>query len=182
MSFFHQRLLGAINLEAIQQALEDALGVSLLDIAVQIAATIILVIIVKKYFWGKITAFIEKRGELMQQEFTHAETARSEAETLKAQREAEYAALQANSKALIEAAKTSGEAERQTIVLSAKEEAKRLMDDASAEIASDLAKAKAQLSNEVVDLASMMAAQIIGKEVNPEAYDLDFTATNKKEN
>jgi len=181
MSFLNPFLTNAINLEAIQQALEDALGVSLLDVAVQIAATIILVIIVKKYFWGKITAFIEKRGELMQQEFTHAQTARSEAEDLKAKQEADYAALQANTKALIESAKTTGEAERQIIVQSAKEEAKRLMDDSSQQIASDLAKAKAELTNEVVDLASMMAAQIIGKEVHPESYDLDFTAAHKKD-
>jgi len=117
----------------------------------------------------------------MQQEFTHAQTARSEAEDLKAKQEADYAALQANTKALIESAKTTGEAERQIIVQSAKEEAKRLMDDSSQQIASDLAKAKAELTNEVVDLASMMAAQIIGKEVHPESYDLDFTAAHKKD-
>jgi len=53
MSFLNPFLTNAINLEAIQQALEDALGVSLLDVAVQIAATIILVIIVKKILLGQ---------------------------------------------------------------------------------------------------------------------------------
>jgi len=49
--------------ESVSKAVESALGVSLLDIIVQISATIILIVIIRAFFWKKswLTSMEEKK-------------------------------------------------------------------------------------------------------------------------
>ncbi len=155
---------------AVSEAIQSALGVSLLDMVVQLAATVILVIIVRKYFWSKITLFLEKRRELVQAELAAAETASQEANAIKEKTEAEYAVLRTNARQVLETARLQGEEERSGIILSAKAEAKKIADDSKKSTALEIEKAKAEVNNQAVELAVLMATKILEKEVDPLAY------------
>ncbi|MDP2426148.1 MAG: F0F1 ATP synthase subunit B [Candidatus Izemoplasmatales bacterium] len=155
---------------AVNDMLQTALGVSLLDMFIQISATIILVIIVKKFFWGKITAFLEKRGEILSAELQTLENAKSKALELETMRQTEYTELQRQKSQVIQEARKIGEAEKEAILLSAKHEALRIAVEANLQLEYDIQKAKEALTEEVVVLAAQMATKIIQAEVDPSKY------------
>ncbi len=157
-------------MEAVTKAIENALGASLSDIAIQIGATLVLVVIVRIFFWNKITAFLEKRRELMQQEFDSAKEANEDAKILQEKSSKEYQELKAQSKDIIEKARKRGEEERGTILEKAKTEAKDLMDQAQSEIELEKKKAESDIRKEAINLATLMASKIIEKEIDGSEY------------
>lgn len=156
--------------EAVSRVVEQALGVNLLDMIIQIAATLILVIIVKIFFWGRITAFLEKRKAIMDEEMEAAKTQNLEAQTLKEKRELEYNELKLKSKDYLDQAKERAELEKTNIITKAKENANQLMDQAKKEIEAERVKVENTLQKEVVDLASLMAEKIIRKNLDDLEY------------
>ncbi len=157
-------------MSAVKDAVEKAMGASLLDMAIQIGATFILVLIVKFFFWDKITAFLAKRKEMMENELTSAKQANEEALALQEKTTQEYHDLKAMSKDYLEKARLRGEEERDVIVGKAKDEAKNLLTQAEKEIAIEKKKAEADIRKEVVDLAALMATKIIEKEIDGKSY------------
>ena len=158
---------------AVNDMLQTALGVSLLDMFIQIAATIILVVIVKKYFWGKITAFLEKRGEILNQEFSQLETSKTNALELEQKRQAEYNELQRQKADLIAQAKRQADQEREVLLEAAKAEANRIKAENERQLEFEVIKAKEQLSKEVVYFAADMAKKMILQEVDSSKYTND---------
>ncbi len=155
---------------AVSDAIEKALGVSLSDIAIQIGATFILVIIVKIFFWDKVTAYLEKRQNLMETEFESAKTANQEAKDFQDKAAKEYHDIKTKSKDYLDRAKQKGEEERVSIINKAKLESSNMMTQAEQEIALEKKKAQGEIRKEVVDLATIMASKIIEKEIDDSKY------------
>ncbi|MGD9761240.1 MAG: F0F1 ATP synthase subunit B [Candidatus Izemoplasmatales bacterium] len=168
---------------AVLEIIEGALGINLLDMIIQVAATLILVLIVKHFFWGRITDFLEKRKNIMDQEMDSAKKENVEAKLLKEKREAEYNELKLKSKDYLDSAKEKAEQERLRIIGKAKDNADQMMDRAKKEIEAERIKAETSLQKETVTLAALMAEKIIRKELNDKAYqDLiveDFESSGK---
>jgi F-type H+-transporting ATPase subunit b len=156
--------------EAVQEIIDVALGVNLLDMIIQIAATLILVIIVKHFFWGKITDYLDKRKNIMDQEMESAKNELIEAKTLKEKRETEYNELKLKTKGYLDSAKENAEHERLRIIEKAKETSDQMMERAKKEIEAERIKAENSLQKEAVDLAALMAEKIIRKEVDESQY------------
>lgn len=156
--------------EAVQEIIDGALGINLLDMIIQIAATLILVLIVKHFFWGRITDFLEKRKNIMDQEMDSAKKENVEAKLLKEKREAEYNELKLKSKDYLDTAKEKAEQERLRIVDKAKDNADQMMERAKKEIEAERIKAETSLQKETVTLAALMAEKIIRKELNDKDY------------
>ncbi len=155
---------------AVSKAVENALGASLSDILIQVAATFILVIIVKVFFWEKITDFLAKRKEMMDLEVESAKKANEEAQSLQEQTSKEYQDLREKSKEYLDKARHRGEEERETIVGKAREEAKSMLSQAEKEIEIKKKKAQGEIRKEAVDLAALMASKIIEKEIDNQNY------------
>lgn len=156
--------------EAVQKVIDGALGVNLLDMIIQIAATLILVIIVKYFFWGKITDFLEKRKNIMDHEMESAKKENEDAKALKEKRETEYNELKSKSKEYLDSAKLKGEQERSQIIEKAKDNANQMMERARKEIEAEKIKAESELHKEAVVIATGMAEKIIRKELNDKDY------------
>ncbi|XMB71831.1 F0F1 ATP synthase subunit B [Mycoplasmatota bacterium WC30] len=157
-------------MQAVSEAIDAALGVSLLDMVIQIAATLILVLIVKKFFWGRITDFLEKRKEIMTEELESAKNANQEALALQEKTDKKYQDLRAKSKEYLDKAKFKGEEERQGIVEKARGEAKNILTQAEQEIALEKKKASSEIQKEAITLATLMASKIIEEELDDKKY------------
>jgi F-type H+-transporting ATPase subunit b len=155
---------------AVLEIIEGALGINLLDMIIQIAATLILVLIVKHFFWGRITDFLEKRKNIMDQEMDSAKKENIEAKLLKEKRETEYNELKLKSKDYLDTAKEKAEQERLRIIDKAKNNADQMMERAKKEIEAERIKAETSLQKETVTLAALMAEKIIRKELNDKDY------------
>lgn len=156
--------------QAVQEIIDQALGVNLLDMLVQIAATLILVLIVKKFFWGRITDFLEKRKQIMETEMESAKKENEEAKVLKEKHEFEYNQLKQESKQYLDNAKIKADQERKRILVEAKENANEILERTQREIEAEKIKAKAELKKEAVELAALMAEKIVSKEIDESSY------------
>lgn len=157
-------------IDGVSNVVENALGSSLLDLVVQIGATVLLIIIVKVFFWSRITEFIGKRQDLMDAEFASAKQANEDAVALQEKSNKEYQDLKAKSKGFIDRAKKRGEEERVDIIEKAKEDASKIITQAEQEILLEKKKAEADIKAEAVNLATIMASKIIEKEIDEKKY------------
>ena len=162
---------------AVEEVVNQALGINLLDMIIQIAATLILVLIVKKFFWGRITEFLDKRKVYMETELSEAEKTNEEALELKKTREEELKEIRLKSKEYFETAKTRGEEEKNRIINHAKKEAEVLMTNTQKEIEAEKKKAKRELKKEVVSIASLMTEKMINRKIDDKEFQ-DITIDN----
>jgi F-type H+-transporting ATPase subunit b len=157
-------------MEAVNRAIETALGVNLLDMLIQIGATLILVLIVKHFFWGKITDFLEKRKAIMDEEILLTKAANDEAKRLKDQRESEYQELKNKTKSYLDDAREKADQERLRVLEQTKKNAEELIIRTKKEIEAEKNKARMTLEKEVVEMATLMAEKILVKEIDKEKY------------
>ena len=157
--------------DAIQRLVDIALGVEALELFIQLAATVVLVIIVKVFFWDKVTGFIESRRDLMDRELTEAMEKNEEAKALKEEAESSFDRVKDEARKLLEEAKTRGEDTRRDIVAKAKDEAANIKKDAQKDLAQDIEVARSQLREEIVDIAMMLTEKVIAKKIDQATYE-----------
>lgn len=151
---------------AIEEFVNNSLGVNPIEMVIQIGSTIVLFFVVKFFFWNHVTAFLDKRKDVMNEEYDKAKLAAAEADRIKQEADAELHKIRQSAKGLYDEAKERGEEERKHIVLTAKQEAERLLVQAQDDISQEWESAKIDMNNEIVEVASLMAKQIIEAEVD----------------
>lgn len=172
--------------EIIQNILEfvnSALRVNITEFIIQVAATIILVIVFKIFLWDNVTAFLEAREEHLSNELKNAEQAHIEAKNLKSQAKVELSQIRTNAKSIVEDAKIKGEEERRNIIETARDQAKVIVENGETEIQLGYETARNELKDEIVEIASTMAEKIIAKEIDKDKYKdlIDASISGAKE-
>jgi len=144
----------------------ESIGVDLTEMAIQILSTLLLFFVVRYFFWNNITDYLEKRKEVMTNEYEEAKTANLEAVSIKEKADLELTEIRLNAKGVIDDAKNRGELERNDIVKKAKNEADIVISNARKEIDSEIEKARSNLNEEIVSVAVLMAEKVIKKEID----------------
>ncbi len=151
---------------AIEEFVNQALGVNLIEMAVQIGSTIVLFLVVKFFFWNHVTDYLDKRKQEMKEEYETAARAKEEATSLKMEAEEELKEIRLTAKSIYEEAKELGEEERTRIVKEAKEHADRLLTQAHKEIEQEWENAKSDMQNEILEVASLLAQKALKQELD----------------
>jgi F-type H+-transporting ATPase subunit b len=151
---------------AIEEFVNQALGVNLIEMAVQIGSTIVLFLVVKFFFWNHVTDYLDKRKQEMKEEYETAARAKEEATSLKMEAEEELKEIRLTAKSIYEEAKERGEEERTRIVKEAKEHADRLLTQAHKEIEQEWENAKSDMQNEILEVASLLAQKALKQELD----------------
>jgi F-type H+-transporting ATPase subunit b len=155
---------------AIQEFVNNSLGVNLVEMVIQIASTVVLFLVVRFTLWHHITDYLDRRKAAMKEEYDTAKRTAQEAQQTKEQADQELHEIRQSAKTMYNEAKERGEAERQTIVQEAKQEATRLVEQAHEDIERDIEQAKSDINNEIVTVATMMAEKIIAREIDPKKH------------
>ena len=151
---------------AISEFINGAIGLRLEEMLIQIAATLLLFLVVRFFFWNHITDYLQKRKDVMSAEYEEAQKANEAAQEFKTGAEAELNEVRLSARGIIDEAKDRGEKERTTIVTKAKGEARKVMDNAKKELDSEIEKARQGINDEIVSVATLMASKIIKKEID----------------
>jgi F-type H+-transporting ATPase subunit b len=157
--------------KAIQEFIDAALGVSAKEMGIQIAATLLLFLVVRFFFWNHVTDFIEGRKKLISSEIKEAQHLKEEASEMKSNAQDELVKVRNNARDIIENAKQKGQQERTEIIAKAKEEASKMIDNAEKEIDGEVRKARKQMNDEIVSVAVLMAEKIVKKELDEQTYN-----------
>jgi F-type H+-transporting ATPase subunit b len=166
--------------EKISSFVNEALGVAPEEMIIQIVSTIILFLIVRFFFWNKVTDYLEARKQEMEENYQRAKEDKEAAVELKVAAEKELVEIKKGANEKYANAKARGEEKRKEIVEEAKQEASQIIDNANKEIKNMVEKAKIDINDEIVSVATLMAEKIIEKEIDPEKHkDLIKKATKE---
>ena len=163
--------------EKIRAFVEDALGltdgvfgVNATEMGIQIVSTILLFIVVRYFFWNKVTDYLEERKEAMRNEYDEAKQANTEALLINEKAAKELNDIRLGAKDIIDEARLRGEENRKNIIVKAKDDANKLIDNAQKEVNSQIEKARNNINDEIVSVATLMAEKIIKKELDENRY------------
>lgn len=157
--------------QAIRDLVEIGLSIDPVEMLIQIVATILLILVVKFFFWGKITAFIDARRAFIDKELIEATEKNEEASMLKEEAEKAFEQVKQEARQIIEEAKTRGEDSRRELLAKAKDEATNIKKSAQKDLAQEIEVARSQIRNEIIEVASFLAQKVIDQEIDKKTYD-----------
>jgi F-type H+-transporting ATPase subunit b len=123
-----------------------------------------------KYVWPPIAKALDERAQKIAEGLAAADKAKLELASANKRVEAELSSSRNETAARLADAERRGQAIVEEAKLRAAEEAKRIVDSATAEAEQQSVKARQQLREEVAALAVKGAEQILRKEVNPAVH------------
>lgn len=166
--------------EAGKSDLFSSIGIDWKLLVLQTIAFLLLLAILKKWVYPPIVKMLDKREEAV----TEAAKAASVAEKRAAEAQAETKKLLKQARAEASAIVSTAKQEAEEISLSSDKKAKlraeRIVNDAQDEIKRDIATAKKQLRNEMVDLVAAATEKVTSKVVDA-SKDRDIIAKNVKD-
>lgn len=143
---------------------------------------IVLILILKKFFFEKVHNFMMDRQQKVKDQFDEAQAKQEEAETLKAQYQVQLDNAESEKKALLAEARSEAQMEAEKLIREAHQEATRIREDAEVAIAQRKEEAKKELENEISDLAILAAQKIMEKSATAEGTGIPGdTLTNSEE-
>ncbi len=125
-----------------------------------------LVFILKKLAWGPLLSAIEEREARIKADMEAARAARTEAEKIKNDFEAEMAGIQARGRELLTQAGREGEALRAQLKAAAEFEAQRMKEKTMAELSEEKGRLVRELRREVASLSVLAAEKLIRRSVD----------------
>jgi len=130
---------------------------------------LILLWVLRRFAWGPIVRTLNEREQTIREAIEAARREREQAEKLLSQQKEGLARAQREAAELAAQNQQEVEALRQELTARARKEAEGLLADARRQIGEEVAKARADLKGEVVDLAISAAAQLIKANLDEES-------------
>ena len=162
--------LGPIFLISNPEELLKALPSELMDLVIQLCATLILFIAVRFLFWKPITNILEARRSAIDKELEDAKIAKENAVLVEQDMKDELSKANNHIKEMLDQAEKEANIRRDEIINSAKEEAKRRMDNLSMELEQEKKNMEDSIKKEIVDIAFQAAEKIVAREIDQDKY------------
>ena len=151
-------------------ALLKAFPSELMDLVVQLSATLILFIAIRFLFWKPITNILETRRAAIDKELEDAKIAKENAVLVEKDMKDELDKAKNHIKEMLDQAEKEANIRRDEIINSAKEEAKRRMDNLSLELEQEKKNMESDIKKEIVDIAFKAAEKIVAREIDQDKY------------
>lgn len=163
-------MLFSLNLAFISIILE---GINLVEVSPgliiwTIVTFIVLLIVLKKVAWKPILTALDQRESAIKESLEKAEIAKSEAQKVLDENQANLAKAEEESKKIIEQSRAYAEKLKNQMMQESKEQAQKIVADASEEIERKKEAAFNELKNQIADIAVQAAEKIIKENVNKE--------------
>ena len=142
--------------------IDDYLRINLYDAVLVLISTLLIVLIVKKFFWNYVRQYLEQRQAFIQSQLDESKANLQESEKLA---NAKQEALN-----LISAAKNTASREAGEIVSKARDDAHAIKEKAEMEIEHEKAKVREQLKEEISEVAFLAARKIVEKELDESTH------------
>ncbi len=138
---------------------------------IQIAAFLILYLLLQKFAFGPLFGMMEKRRQLVKDQIQTADNNRKQAELLLEEQKQALQQTRKEAYDIIEQAKQTGSRQADDILHAAREEANRLKDEALKDIESEKNKAVAALRSQVSAMSVLIASKIIEKQIDEKSQE-----------
>lgn len=125
---------------------------------------------VRTWVWPKLGKVVEMRQEALAGEYTAAERAKTEAESLLEDYKKQLAESKAEGNRIVEEARSGAEQVRADIIAKAEADAEKIRTKAREEAASEKSRALAEARVQVGDLSVDLAGKIVGESLDADSH------------
>ena len=119
----------------------------------------------KKFLYGPILKMIQDRQKEIDDMYSDADSAKQQAEDLRAEYQHKLSDAQATSERIVKDAVARAQTREEEIIRKANQEAAAIMDKASSDIAQEKKKALNDAKNEISEVAMAIAGKVVGREL-----------------
>lgn len=135
-----------------------------------ILAFIVLVLLVRKFLWQKVTVFLDEKQAAFTKAIDDADKERAHAKELQDNAVKEYERMKEETKQLKERLMQDAYKEQEALILSAKKEAKRRLEQAEQDIQFEIDKANEDIRQSIKEIAFTAAKRIVKKEIDEDIH------------
>lgn len=144
----------------------EALEIVPKTILVTIVGFLLLFLLLKKFLWLPLAAFLDSRKDDIQQTYDKVDETRRNMESLKADYEQRLANIEAEARAQTQAAVKEAQAMRETILAEARQQADKILTDTRQTLVFDREQMMAQLKAQVVDITLLATEKLLSQKVD----------------
>ena len=145
---------------------ESFLGVNPWTALFILLNTLTIYFVARKFLFGPVMKIITDRQQEIDNLYSDANSAKTQAEDLKSEYQLKLSDAQATSDRIVKEAVARGPAREEEIIRKANAEAAAIMDKASADIAQEKKKALNDAKDEISEMAMAIAGKVVGRELN----------------
>ena len=145
---------------------ESFLGVNTWTALFILLNTLTIYFVARKFLFGPVMKIITDRQQEIDNLYSDANSAKTQAEDLKSEYQLKLSDAQATSDRSVKEAVAGGQAREEEIIRKANAEAAAIMDKASADIAQEKKKALNDAKDEISEMAMAIAGKVVGRELN----------------
>ena len=120
----------------------------------------------KKFLWGPVMKIITDRQKEIDDMYTSAGEAQTEANAMREEYQQKLSAAQQTSERLVKEATMRGQAKEEEIIQKANEEASAILNKAAADIAMEKKKAINDAKDEIASLSLAIAGKVVERELS----------------
>ena len=139
-------------------------------VLLNIGALIVTAIVVRKFFWSKITAFLDKQQQTLTEALQEAEALKKEAIHLQENAKAEYQKMREETKKLKQNLEKEAKIQAEALLLQAEKDANKKLEQAEKQIAFDVSQAQEDIKQSIKSIAFTAARKIVSKEIDEETH------------
>ncbi len=139
-------------------------------ILLNIVAFFILVLLVRKFLWKKVTAFIDARQSAMMEAMNVADVERQRALELQEKSTKDYEAMKEETRQLKEKLMLDAYKEQEILITNAKKEANRRIAQAEKDIEFEIAQANEDIKQSIKEIAFAAAEKIVKREIDESVH------------
>lgn len=144
---------------------EDFIGVNLWTALFTLLNTLTVIFVGTKFLFKPVMKMIQDRQKEIDDLYSDADKAKTDAETMQAEYQAKLSDAQATSERIVKEAVARGQAREDEIIRQANAEASAIMDKANADIAMEKKKALNDAKDEISEIAMAIAGKVVGREL-----------------
>jgi F-type H+-transporting ATPase subunit b len=143
------------------------------EVIAQVINFLLLLVLMRVFFWKKVLKLLDERRDRITSQLEHIESTKKKVEELKLGYEAQLNSIEDIRNQKIREGVEEGRKESDEIKKEAQLNAQRIMDSAESDIKQEIAKAREELKDEIVDL-TIKAVESITSEKMSEKNDKKF--------
>ncbi len=139
-------------------------------VVLNLIAFVLLVLIIRKFLWSKVTTFLESRQAALTEALDTAEKERARARELQEKSVKDYEAMKEETRQLKEKLTLEAYKQQDEMITNAKKEAKRRLEQAEKDIEYEILQANEDIKQSIKEVAFLAAEKIVKREIDESVH------------
>lgn len=139
-------------------------------VLLNIVALIVTAIVVRKFFWSKITLFLDNQQKALTEALQEAEAQKLQALQLQEKAKAEYNKMREETQSLKQKLEKEAKLKAEALLKQAELDASKKVEHAEKQIAYEVAQAQEEIKQSIKSVAFLAARKIVSKEIDEETH------------